>query len=522
MAADSRPNVLFMICDDLNNAIAGMGRRPFAPAPNLQRLMRSAVRFPNAYSNCPICLPSRSSCFSGIYPHATGHFTLWDKWQTTTSIETTRAHERPQWGRPLLQQAVMMPRFFKENGYRVYGCGKVFHGGVINPDWWTEYGHGPDYGPRVAGPPNDEQKRRCAGDPVASYVRRYRGIDRFFVDPQGHFGHHIESWVGPLDELFEGRLDDAVNGDGSPYRYASDDDREPLPDEKTAAWGVEVLGREHTEPFMLALGFMKPHTPLNAPRKYFDMFPLEELELPPQLVGDTDDCARALVEHRPYGFLMYDLFTKWGEKGWRRWLQAYLATVAFLDDQVGRVLDALEASPYRDNTIVVFTSDNGYHMGEKQYIFKDSLWEEGSQVPLIVKAPGVSQADAVCETPVSLIDLYPTLIDLCGLPPEPHAATHAFPLDGHSLRPLLGAPAEGSWDGPPVAMSAVRGNTGTHYSVRSLTHRYTLCNNGEEELYDHRTDPHEWHNLAADPEHETVRCELRNELIRLLWGEEKE
>lgn len=268
---------------------------------------------------------------------------------------------------------------------------------------------------------------------------------------------------------------------------------------------------------MLALGFMKPHTPLNAPRKYFDMFPEGALELPPFLAGDLDDCARALVEHRPYGFLMYDLVMKGGEALWKQWLQAYLACVAFLDEQVGLVLDALAESPYRDNTIVVFTSDNGYHLGEKEYIFKDSLWEESSQIPLIVRAPGVAQKNTVCRTPVSLIDLYPTLTDLCDLPCQPHADTHGCPLDGHTLRPLLADPARGEWEGPPVALTSVRGDTGIHHSVRSLTHRYTLCGNGEEELYDHCTDPHEWHNLAGESQHDRTKQELREGMMQLLW-----
>jgi len=158
-------------------------------------------------------------------------------------------------------------------------------------------------------------------------------------------------------------------------------------------------------------------------------------------------------------------------------------------------------------------------MGEKEYLFKDSLWEESSQIPIVVRAPGVAQENTVCQTPVSLIDLYPTLIDLCGLPRQPHANTHGCPLDGHTLRPLLTDPARGEWEGPPVALTSVRGDTGIHHSVRALTHRYTLCGNGEEELYDHRTDPHEWHSLAGDSQHDGIRQELREEMMQLLWRE---
>lgn len=511
--ANENPNVLFIICDDLNNAIDGMGRSPHAPTPNLRRLMKEGVRFPNAFNNCPLCLPSRNSLFSGLLPHRTGHYTLWDQWRTVTPHATTRSRDLDHWGVPLLGNSVMMPRHFKQNGYNVYGAGKVLHEGVVDPEWWTEYAYGPDYGPWLGGAMTKREQWLCEGDPLEAYLRRFFGIDRHFVHWQRF---RLETGFGSLPDVFGGR--EAWNRDGAPYRYLNDENRDPLPDEKTVAWGVDILRRQHDQPFMLALGFMKPHTPLNAPQAYFDMFPPERLELPPMLAGDVDDCARALVEHRPYGFLMYDIVTKGGEALWREWLQAYLACVAFIDDQIGKVLDALAESPFRDDTVVIVTSDNGYHMGEKEYLYKDSLWEESSQIPLIVKAPGLTGGDAVCQTPVSLIDVYPTLVDLCGLPTEPHADTHGFPLDGHSLRPLLEKPAEGVWNGSPVALTSVRGDTGVHHSVRSSTHRYTLCGNGEEELYDHRVDPHEWRNLANDVKHDQEKKQLRAELTRLLWG----
>lgn len=514
----ARPNVLFIICDDLNNAIEGMGRRPCAPAPNLQRLMQCGVSFPNAHSTCPVCLPARNSLFSGLYAHTSGQYTLWDHWKSSTAIATTGCYDRRYRGTPLLRDAAMLPRHFKENGYGVYGAGKVLHEGVVDPGWWTEYAYGPDYGPWLGGSTTQRQDWMVEGEPLASYVRRYGGIDRFFLDG-GTFRHHIETAFGPLGDIFDGRSGMGRNRDGSVFRYASDDDRDPLPDEKVADWGVDILRRGHDRPFMLALGFMKPHTPLNAPGEYFDMFPPDRLELPPFLAGDLDDCARALIDHRPYGFLMHGLVMKGGEALWRQWLQAYLACVAFVDDQIGKVLNALEDSLYADNTIVVFTSDNGYHMGEKEYIFKDSLWEESSQVPLIVRAPRVASADSVCDVPVSHIDIYPTLVDLCDLPSEPHAPTHGHRLEGHTLRPLLAAPEAGVWDGPPVALSSVRGDSGIHHSVRSRTHRYTLCGNGEEELYDHRTDPHEWHNLAADPQQAETKSGLRDEMMALVWAE---
>ena len=516
-----RPNVLFIICDDLNTAIEGFGRTPCAPAPNLQRLLREGVRFRNAQNNCPVCLPSRTSLLSGLYPHTTGHYTLWDDWRSCTHIQTTSDPLRPAWRRPLLASAVMLPQHFRNHGYQTFGVGKVAHEGQTDPAWWTEYAYGPDYGPFLWDAVRREQAMHpdrfwmYEGEPMLSYVQRYAGVDRFFLNGE-KFRHHIELNFGPLGEIL-GNGAELRNNRGESYRYASDDDRDPLPDEKTTAWATEVLQREHDDPFFLAVGYMKPHTPLNVPQRFFNLFPPEQIELPPVLAGDCDDCARALVEHRPYGFLTYEIIRKGGEGMWRRWLQAYLACIAFVDEQVGALLDALEASPYADDTIVVFTSDNGYHMGEKEYIFKETLWDESDQIPLVIRAPGSAGAGGVCERPVSLIDLYPTLVDLCGLPANPNDGTHGHPLEGHSLRSLLEDPA-GTWGGPDVALTSIRGDTGIHHSVRSARYRYSRCQNGEEELYDHAADPHEWTNLAADPAMAATKAELRAALLRMVLG----
>ncbi|MBN1673091.1 MAG: sulfatase [Kiritimatiellae bacterium] len=519
--SDTRPNVVFIICDDLNSAIAGMGRRPCAPAPNLNRLMSAGVRFPNAHNNCPICLPSRNSMLAGLYPHTTGHYTLWDKWRTQRCIRTIAVRGGAHTEAALLDSAVMLPKHFHDNGYNTFGVGKIHHEGRTDPAWWTDYAYGPDYGPFLWDSVREKQRAHpdrlwlYEGEPLRAYARRYEGVDRFFLDGD-QFRHHIEMLFGPLSEAFAGAGADARQGSRAPFRYVNDEERDPLPDEKATAWALDVLRRRHDKPFFLGVGYMKPHCPLNVPQRFFDLFPADSLELPPFLADDCADCARALVEHRPYGFLAYDMILKGGEPMWRKWLQAYLACVAFVDEQVGRLLDALRQSPWHDNTIVVFTSDNGYHMGEKSFIFKDTLWEEAGQVPLIVSANGVAQANGVCRKPVSLIDLYPTLIELCGLPNEPHNATHGHPLQGHSLRPFLEAPRDGVWAGPPVALTSVRGDTGIHHSVRSERHRYTLCQNGEEELYDHETDPHEWHNLAGNAEYANVRTELRARMMEML------
>jgi arylsulfatase A-like enzyme len=522
---DSRPNVLFIICDDLNNAIASMGRVPFAPAPNLQALMERGTRFVNAQSNCPVSLPSRCSLLSGIYPHASGHYTLWDRWRTQRYIHTTVAPHHPYADTALLGNAVMLPKHFRDNGYTTLGVGKVAHEGMTDPDWWDDYALGPDYGPflwdTVRGRQQEHPDRLWLyeGDPLCSYVERYRGVDRFFLN-DNEFRHHIEMNFGPLPEVFGWPGAEIRTQAGQGFRYRDDDHRDRLPDERAADWAVDRLSHLGPEPFLLAVGFMKPHTPLNAPQRFFERFPLSEIELPTVLEGDCEDCARAHIEHRPYGFLFHDMVLKGGEPMWRRWLQAYLACIAFMDEQLGRILRALDESGRADNTIIVFTSDNGYHMGEKGFIFKDTLWEESDQVPLIVSTPSQATRGGTCTHPVSLIDLYPTLTDLCGLPMDPHAATHGHPLQGHSLRPFLDDPQTDAWSGPPVALTSVRGDTGIHHSVRSRDCRYTLCQNGGEELYDHRRDPGEWENLAGQRSCTELKAALRHELMQLIWGQQ--
>jgi arylsulfatase A-like enzyme len=192
---------------------------------------------------------------------------------------------------------------------------------------------------------------------------------------------------------------------------------------------------------------------------------------------------------------------------------------------VGQILETLEASPYSDNTIVILSSDHGYHIGEKDCLQKWHLWNESTRVPLMIRIPGTQSGGQTCAHPVSLVDLYPTLTDLCGLPPEPHLPEGGPTLDGFSLKPFLEDPSSNTWEGPPVCLTAIRGpHTGTiqdteedpHFSVISERYRYTFCNNGEEELYDHRLDPNEWNNLADDPGSREQARLLREELRKIL------
>jgi len=454
-----KPNVLFIMYDDMNDWVLHPAGHPRTVTPNLDRLRRQSVNFLNAHVVVPVCGPSRKCLFSGLYPQTLNNYDF-ARWAKVDS----------------LKGCVPLPLHFRNNGYDSYGTGKLLHEGA-GGDFYTAYGIGPDYGPFRE---TFEQWEAQWKDYLAAEWRTKT------------MRHDIS--YGPYTETVK------------------------MPDEISAEWAVDVLKKKHDRPFYLAAGFVRPHTPLHVPRKYFDMFPLKDIDLPPYLKNDLDDCAPSLRNRWQFGFEKYRALSRaGGEKSWKEWIQAYLACTAFADEQAGKLLDALEASPYCGNTIVVLTADNGYHIGEKDCIQKWHLWDESTRVPLFIRVPGSAQTDRTCDHAVSLIDIYPTLVDLCGLPENPNRDTSCKPLEGHSLRPLLEDPGKETCDKhPPVALTGIRdGNNTPHFSVRSRQYRYTLCGNGEEEFYDHDNDPNEWKNLAADPKHSETRKKLRSEMMKI-------
>ena len=283
------------------------------------------------------------------------------------------------------------------------------------------------------------------------------------------------------------------------------------------------------KPFFLAVGFLRPHTPLIAPKKYFDRFPLSKIKITIKKEGDADDTFLQVSYGQGNEFalgrgekLFNDIIESYGseEEGLKRWTQAYLACVAAVDDNVGQVMDALDQSSLKKNTVVVLASDHGFHMGEKDYLYKNSLWEESTRVPLIMRVPGVSIPDSKVEKVVSLIDVYPTLMDFCGLSDDTLKNEKGRALDGHSLRTLIENPEAKSWKGEKPALTVVYAGpefkndpTLQHYAIRTDRYRYILYNNGKEELYDHQNDPNEWNNLVLDnPDDQNTLLEMRDQM----------
>lgn len=259
----------------------------------------------------------------------------------------------------------------------------------------------------------------------------------------------------------------------------------------------KINAANNDKPFFLCCGLHKPHMPWNVPKKYFDMFPLEKIELPPHAPKDLEDIPPAGVKMaKPEG----DHATMLKSGRWKEAVQAYLATIAYCDMNVGRLLDALDKSAHKNNTIVVFWGDHGWHLGEKEHWRKFALWEESTRSPLIWVVPGLTKANMVCERTVDFMSIYPTLAELCGLPAPPQK------LEGVSIRSLLADP-KANWDSPAVT-TFMKGN----HAVRSEAWRYIRYANGDEELYDETNDPLEWKNVAAAPEN----LARKNELARFL------
>ncbi len=517
------PNVVLILCDDLNDSLEGMGGHPQARTPHIRALMQRGVTFGNAHANAPLCAPSRVSLWTGLYPSTTGYYGQSqgeNYWRMFPGLGT---------------QPTLMQRF-ADNGYDVLGTGKVFHHSREDRDQFRRadgragYGHAPSFGPY----PWDGRSRSADGRTVPAPHPAMPADLR----PAAFQG------FGPLS-MVPNTPPDPKKGTpgytgwmlyGQPFHYAGEGDRDLMPDELSAAWAAEQFQEARDRPFFLSVGLHRPHLPLYAPKKYFDRFPLSEIQLPPYRKGDLDDVPviqwqrDKTGERTPAARGLPRLLRAGGVDLWKRWLQAYLACVAFVDDQVGAILGALDASGHAGNTIVVFSSDHGQHMGEKDHLHKRTLWEESTRIPLAIIAPGVSRAGGRCDHPVSLIDVFPTLVDLCNLVDGPDPRRKALAPDGHSLRPLLEDPAGGSWEGPSVALTALFGPTPVpvntaaqaqdqHFSVRSSRWRYTRYSDGEEELYDHETDPQEWANLAGDPRFDEVRRALRAEMQQLTRAE---
>lgn len=437
-AATPRFNVLFIACDDLNTALGCYGH-PQAKTPNMDRLAARGVRFERAYCQFPLCNPSRSSLLGGVRPDTSGIY------ENATPL------------RKVFPDIVTLPQLFKNNGAYVARVGKMYHYGV----------------------PGQIGTSGLDDEPSWTEVINPRGRDKddeadvINFTPQRGLGSAL-AWM------------EAKGGD------------EEQTDGKVAAETIRLLEAHKDKPFFIAAGFYRPHVPDIATKKYFALYPLDQMTLPVEPAGHLTNVPPIALHPEPlnYGLEPEKLKT---------FKRAYLASVSFVDAQVGNVLDALDRLGLRDRTIVVFWGDHGWSLGEHGQWQKTLLFEESARVPLIIAPPDRKQGD-VSPGVVELLDLYPTLADLCGL-----AAPKT--VEGRSLRRLLDAPhAEWKWHAITQQTRNHEGRRIMGYSIRVARWRYTEWDGGKlgRELYDHDADPHEWNNLASDPKFAPVTVVLQN------------
>lgn len=401
-------------------------------------------------------------------------------------------------------------RFFKENGYVTLGTGKITHGNMEKE--WDEWGMSlkNNYGPFYY-----DGEKKLALPTVPSPYKEIGHVD-------GSYGRLSDAGISSGKSGEKGWV---YGWSNEPMRFLSDDDRDLMQDELHAKWIVdkikELEKNSQQKPFFMGVGFVRPHTPLHAPDKYFDMFPIEDLKIDHWEAKDINDTYwnnnfDSDLKGPRYFRTLVESYNGDRELALKHFLQAYLACVAFVDEQVGKVIEALDKSAFKDNTIVVFTSDHGWQMGEKNYLFKNSPWEESARIPMIIKTPDTKPGLRI-EQPVSLIDLFPTFIDLCDLEGTNKINPKGGDLGGYSLKPLL-ENKQKNWKGPNGALTVV-GNYGIkiptenqNFSYRTKNWRYIKYSNGQEELYNHQMDPYEWNNVASDSKYTNVIVKLRKEV----------
>lgn len=446
-AAEAKPlNVLFIAVDDMNTNLGCYGH-PVVQSPNIDRLANSGTRFDRAYCQFPLCSPSRTSLMTGRRPDVTQVFDL-------------KKHFRE-----VIPDTLTLPQLFKQQGYHVARVGKLYH-----------YGNPGDIGTNGL-------------DDAESWDER--------VNPSGRDKRE--------ENLIINLTPKRGLGSSLSFLKAEGTDEEQT-DGIVATEAIRIMEQNKDKPFFLAAGFYRPHCPYIAPKKYFDLYPIDKVPLPSDDFGDIKNVPEgALGSTKPWPWLGVTAQQS------REALQAYWAAISFVDAQVGRVLDALDRLGLRENTVVVFWSDHGYHVGEHGLWKKQSVFENSARAPMIVSMPGQQSKGVASGRTVEFVDIYPTVADLCGFKPPGYLA-------GRSLRPLLNDP-KAEWD-KPAFTQVWRGSFAGH-SVRTERYRYTEWDGDAKgvELYDYETDPEEKHNVADDASKASIVEELKAK-VKANWTNE--
>ena len=449
-AQEARPNVLFIASDDLNIDMGVYGH-PIVKTPNLDRLAGSGLRFDAAYVQTPVCTPSRSSFLTGLYPNQTG----------VTGNQRTGNHFRDT-----IPEVITLPQLFRENGYYTARVGKIFH-------YRVPYGIGTD----------------GLDDPKAWDERvNPQGIDRDdevldsieIIDPTAHERGAIGATLG---------WKSIVSADSTHTDAMVADEAITL---------LEANNPKETgKPFFLGVGFFRPHVPYIAPQKYFDMYPLDQIELATNLDGHRHDIPiAALSDNR--GEAAMSVETE------KTVIQAYYATITFMDVQLGRVLDTLNELGLRENTIVVFLSDHGYSLGEHDLWQKGNLFEKTVKTPLIIDAPAANYEAATTTSFIEFVDLYPSLAEMAKLTAPPYLAGRSFTaLFDDPNAEIRSSAYSQQFSRASLTRAKWQGNEVMGHSIRTRRYRYTEWNGGSHgiQLYDFESDPDEFDNLADEPDY---------------------
>ena len=445
--AGTKNDVVFIIVDDLNDWIGVMGGHPQSKTPNLDALAGRGILFTNAHCNAPQCGPSRTSLLHGLYPKSTGRYFNSTRRPAFFGDQPMQGITSPN----APKNAVSLQRHFKQNGYRVVSGGKVAHG-------------------------NNTLKGQ-----VDEYLNRPQDVRGNFTDDKANL------W-----------------GEGGPHNHAE----EETGDYKVAQWAIEEWRKASEKPLLMTVGFYRPHRPFNAPKTYFEKFPLETIQLPQVRTDDLDDLpsyGKALARSNAHKDLFKprtvheQILHLGGEKEWKYMVQSYLACINYVDTQIGRLLDELKENPRKRETVIVLTSDHGWNLGEKTHWCKAAIWRNTTRVPFMVVLPGVTKAGTRNNQPISHVDIYPSLCDFAGVPKPDH-------LEGRSILPLL---KDQSATRDFAFLSYGPQNT----AAQSERYRYIRYEDGSEELYDHQKDPHEWTNLIGNKKYQAMRKNMRDRVL---------
>lgn len=453
-----RPNILYITVDDMNDWVGCLDGHPQIQTPNIDRLAERGVLFTNAHCVVPACSGSRAANWSGLSPVNNGVYGNGQR------IEKTKP------------DAVFLPQDLAAQGYVTMGTGKLLHGKSEN--MLDEYGPGFN----KWWPITDEEKE----------------IPKSSIEAGGPYVKHEIPRLGitmPLNKMPRDRNKGSTTIESFDWGIIDRPDEE-FTDTLCADYAIEKLNGTYDKPFFLGVGIYRPHQPLWAPKRFHDLYPPESVILPAVYQGDLEDVSKIARDFGRYPVTSgaHHTTVEWGQ--WRNAVSAYMACISFADAQIGRVLDALDASPYADNTMIVMWSDHGWQLGEKEHWGKFTAWERSTRVPLVIVPPKNAQPtgfqpNSKSARPVSLLDVYPTVVDMAGVEKRED-------LDGQTLMPLIKNP-DRKWSRP--AVTAIGRGT---FSIRDEHWRYIHYFDGSEELYDMKHDPDEWKNLITNPEHVAV------------------